>query len=209
MSQEDDPGVGAPDALDRPRRAWLYLVVVAAAIVVPVAVVIWMSMPRPPSVEYRPSAVDVVVSFEQAGAAWNVGLESGTRFLLTDSVRDLLRPVSGAPLSPRVGDLVMTDSLSSPTWVAFSEGGSGVPGEPCFAIHEEAFVAGDRIVFRSGLSVPIGSWRRDPPPSPNETITAGACLDRQGDAVERLLGLGARHGPIRSVDEGSGADTRI
>ena len=201
--------VGTPEALDRPRRTRLALVVVAAAIVVPVAVVVWMSMPRPPSVEYRPAAVDVVASVEQAGSAWDVGLESGAPFILTASVRDLLRPVSGAPLSPRVGDLVLTDSLSSPTWVAFSEGGSGVPGEPCFAIREEAFVAGDRIVFRSGLSVPIGSWRRDPPPTPNEVINAGACLDRQGNAVERLLGLGARHGPIRPVDEGSGADTRI
>jgi len=182
--------MGTPDSLDRPRRVWLDLVVVAVAVVVLVAVVAWMNVPRPPSVEYRPAAVDVVVSVEQRGAAWNVGLESGTRFDLTASVRDLLRPVSGAPLSPGVGDLMLTDSLSSPSWVASSSGGSDLPGEGCYAIHEQAFVVGDRLVFRSGLSVPFGTWRRDQPPSPNEILAAGACLDRQGRAVERLLGLG-------------------
>jgi hypothetical protein len=179
-----------PDALDRPRRVWLGLVVVAAVVVALVAVVAWMNGPRSPSVEYRPAVVDVVASFEQQGAGWDVGLESGARVVLTASVRDLLRPVSGAPLSPGVGDLMLTDSASSPSWVAFSSGGGDLPGDRCFAIHEQAFVVGDHLVFRSGLSVPVGSWRRDPPPSPNEILGAGACLDRQGRAVERLLGLG-------------------
>src|SRR6185436_146913 len=164
---------------------WPGLVVVAAIVVALVAVVGWMNVPRPPAVEYRPALVDLVVSVEQQGAAWDVGLESDTRLVLTASVRDLLRPVSGAPLSPRVGDMMLTDSLSSPSWVAFSSGGSGRPGgEKCFAIHEQAFVVLDRLVFRSGLSVPFGSWRDDTPPSPDEILAAGACLDRQGRAVE-------------------------
>lgn len=182
--------MGTPDHVDRPRRVWLDVVVVAAAVVALVAVVAWVNVPRPPSDEYRPTAVDVVISVEQVAEAWDVGLESGTRLLLTASVRDLLRPVSGPPLSPRVGDLMLTDSLSSPSWVAFSSGGSGVPGDGCYAINEQAFVVGDRLVFRSGLSVPFGTWRREPLPSPNEVLAAGACLDRQGRAVERLLGLG-------------------
>jgi hypothetical protein len=168
----------------------LGLVVVTAIVVALVAVVVWMNVPRPPSAEYRPAVADVVVSVNQQGAGWDVGLESASRLALTASVRDLLRPVSGAPLSPGVGDLMLTDSLSSPSWVAFSSGGGDLPGDMCFAIHEQAFVVGDRLVFRSGLSVPFGSWRRDPPPSPNEILAAGACLDRQGRAVERLLGLG-------------------
>jgi len=177
-------------ALNGPNRVRVVLAAVVAVIVAFVAVVMWMNAPRPPSVEYRPAVVDVVVSVEQLGAGWDVGLESASRLDLTSSVRDLIRPVSGPPLSPRLGDLMLTDSLSRPSWVAFSSGGSGLPGEGCFAIHEQAFVVGDRIVFRSGLSVPIGSWRRDPPPSPNEVLADGACLDRQGRAVERLLGLG-------------------
>jgi len=191
VTQRDyHPGMGTPDALDRPRHVWLDLVVAAAVVVALVAVLAWMNVPRPPSVEYRPAAVDVVVSFENGADGWDVILESGTRFVLTASVRDLLRPVSGAPLSPRVGDLMLTDSPSSPSWVAFSNGGSGLPGKGCYAINEQAFVVGDRLVFHSGLSVPFGTWRREPLPSPNDILAAGACLDRQGRAVERLLGLG-------------------
>jgi hypothetical protein len=182
--------MGTPDTLGRPLRVVLGLVVVGAGVVALVAAVAWLIVPRPPSVEYRPAVVDVVASFEQQGTGWDVGLESAARVVLTASVRDLLRPISGAPLSPRVGDLMLTDSLSSPSWVAFSSGGGDLPGDSCFAIHQQAFVVGDRLVFRSGLSVPIGPWRRDPPPSANEILTAGACLDRQGRAVERLHGLG-------------------
>jgi len=176
-----------PAAAGRDHRPWLALAVSAVIVAVMLVVLVRISAPSRPGIEYRPAAVDLVASIEQAGAGWDVGLESGPHATLTDSVADVLRPVSGAPLSPRIGDLMLTDSLTAPSWVAFSNGGGGAAGTACYPINQEAVVDGDRILFRSGLSVPLGSWRREPTPSPGVTI-AGACLDRQGRAVDRILG---------------------
>jgi hypothetical protein len=176
-----------PAAAGRGRHPWRALAVAAVIVAVTLVVLVRISAPARPSNEYRPAAVDLVASIGQAGASWDVGLESGAHASLTASVRDILRPVSGAPLSPRIGDLMLTDSVTSPSWVAFSSGGGGAAGTACYAINQEAVIDGDRILFRSGLSVPVGSWRREPMPSPGVTI-AGACLDRQGNAVERILG---------------------
>jgi hypothetical protein len=178
------------------RRSWSGLALAAAiGVVLLVAGLAWTSGPRPPGVEYRPAAVDLVTSFENGEGGWVVALESGALVKLTASVRDLLRPVHGAPLSPSVGDLLLTDSLESPTWVAFTSGGGGAPGKECYPIQAEAYVFADRLVFRSGLSVSFGPWRREPLPPPATTLP-GACLDRQGKAVERLLGLGFQP-PVR------------
>ncbi len=176
-----------PAAARRDRRRWLALAVTAVIVTVMVFVLARLVTPSRPDIEYRAAAVDVVASVEQIGAAWDVGLESGAHAVLTSSVADVLRPVSGSPPSPRVGDLMLTDSVTSPSWVAFSSGGGGAAGVACYPINQEGVVDGDRILFRSGLSVPVGAWRREPAPSPGVTI-AGACLDREGSAVERILG---------------------
>jgi hypothetical protein len=176
-----------PAATGRDRRPWLALALTAVIVAATVFVLLQVMAPSRSTVEYRPSTVDVVVPIDQMGAAWDVGLESGAHATLTGSVRDVLRPVSGAPLSPRIGDLMLTDSVTSPSWVAFSSGGGGAARAACYPINQEAVVDGDRILFRSRLSVPVGSWRREPTPSHGVTI-AGACLDRQGNAVERILG---------------------
>src|SRR3954453_9246746 len=105
------------------RSYWSRLAVAAVIGVVLVAGIAWSSGPRPPAVEYRPAAVDLVTSFEEGQGGWVVHLESGAFVKLTAPVRDLLRPVQSALLSPRVGDLLLTDSLVSPTWVAFTTGG--------------------------------------------------------------------------------------
>ena len=176
-----------PAAARRDRRSWLALAVTAVIVTAVVFALTRLITPSRPATEYRAAAVDVVASVDQAGAAWDVGLESGGHVTLTASVHDVLRPVSGAPLSPGIGDLMLTDSLTAPSWVAFSSGGGGAAGAACYPINQEAVVDGDRILFRSGLSVPVGSWRREQTPSPGVTM-AGACLDRQGSAVERILG---------------------
>jgi len=176
-----------PAAAGRDRRPWLALAVTAVILIVIVLAFARLVTPSRPAIEYRPAAVDVVASVDQMGAAWDVGLESGAHAILAGSVADVLRPVSGAPLSPRIGDLMLTDSVTSPSWVAFSSGGGDAAGAACYPINQEAVVDDDRILFRSGLSVPVGSWRREPTPSAGVTI-AGACLDRHGSAVERILG---------------------
>jgi hypothetical protein len=158
--------------------------VAAAAVVAAVAVALITAGPSPAPREYRPGYVDLVASVEQAGAAWEVQLESGRRVTVDASVRDVLRPVS-PPLSPSVGDLMLADALP-PAWVAFSLGGGGPPGDECYEIHQPAVVRGDRLVFTSGLSLPIGVWRRGPVPSPGASF-GGACLDREGNAVDEVL----------------------
>ena len=145
--------------------------------------------PSVPAETFEPAAADVVASVAQVDAGWDLGLRGGGRFLLTDAVRDLLRPSPGGAFSPRVGDLLLTDSLSTPSWVAFSAGGGGPPGRECFQVQDRGTVSGDRVVLESGLSVPIGNWRDDPPPQEGATF-AGICLDASGRAVEALLGLG-------------------
>src|SRR6478752_5875987 len=147
-----------PAATRRDRRPWLALAVTAGIVTVMVFVLARIVTPSRPAIEYRAAAVDVVASVDQMGAAWEVGLESGGHVTLTASVRDVLRPVSGAPLSPQIGDLMLTDSLSSPSWVAFSSGGGAAAGAACYPINQEGFVDSDRILFRSGLSVPVGRW---------------------------------------------------
>ena len=110
---------------------------------------------------------------------------------LTAAVRDVLRPVSGAPLSPRIGDLMLADLSTAPTWVAFSIGGGGAAGKECYPINEGAVADGGRLVFRSGLSVAIGAWRREPLPS--QGLELGRRLP--GSSWQRR---GARPGPGRS-----------
>jgi hypothetical protein len=154
--------MGQPPAAGRNRHPWRALALAAVLVVGSAIVLVRAGGSSHPSIEYRPSIVDLVASIEQAGAAWDV-------------------------LSPRVGDLMLADSWASPSWVAFSSGGGGAAGEECYPINEGAVAEGGRIVFRSGLSVPIGSWRREPLPSPGVEL-AGACLDRRGSAVERILG---------------------
>ena len=170
---------------DRLLPGWRWIAGAGLVAAVILLTVMLVTRPWRPSAEYRPAAVDVVATITQVGSAWDLGLESGGHVLFTRSVRDLLRP--GGNLSPVVGDLMLADSLSTTTWVAFSSGGDDTPGTGCFPIYQEAHVVDDRLVFSSGLSVPIGAWRREPSPSQDVTF-AGACLDREGRAVTWTLG---------------------
>ena len=185
------PGAPPADRRDRRPLALAILAVgVVAVFVVAGAVSMLTAAQATPPPELRPRVADVVASVDQVGAAWDVGLASGRHVTLDSSVHDVFRPVSGAPMSPPLGALMLADALP-PTWVAFSLGGSGQAADECFEIHQPAIVRADRLLFTSGLSVPIGTWRREPQPSPGATL-AGACLDRSGKAVDSILGLGFR-----------------
>ena len=186
----DQRAATAPERRDGSRLPVLAILVVGVVAVIVVAgTVSLLTFDRGSAApELRSRVADAVVSVEQAGAAWDVGLESGHHVTLDSSVRDVFRPVSGPPLSPSVGDLMLADSLP-PTWVAFSLGGGGQPGSECFEIHERAVVDGNRLVFTAGLSVPIGTWRRGAAPAQGASL-GGACLDRQGRAVDVLLAPG-------------------
>ena len=142
-----------------------------------------------PRAEYRPVVADVVASVKQAGAAWDVKLRTGRHVLLTAAVDDIRRPGSGGPRSPTVGELLLTDSLARPSWVAISLGGGGDPGEERYEIPERATVTGGRMVFQSGLSFEIGEWRDGPTPAEGSRF-ASVYLDAAGRAVDDRLPFG-------------------
>lgn len=171
------------------------LVVVAILGVLLVGGLSWSLMPHRPSTEYRPTVAGVVVSASFAVDAYDTILDSGAHVAIDPRDAQLLVHglVTGQGGAPVAGDLLLADPAAMEPWFAVVTRGFGSVDGPCYQVSQTAFITGDRVVFGSGLSVPLGAWmefdhelvNQRITPAPDRVIDAngGVCLDAAGRAI--------------------------
>ena len=194
--------IGAPGDGPRPadaptgRRALVATAVSAALLV---GALYWSLTPHRPSTEYRPSVAGVVVSATFAVDAFDVVLDSGTHVAIHEHDAEItVHGLVASQGQPITGDLLLADPAAAKPWFVDVRRGFGSVDGPCFQVSQTAFITGDRVVFGSGLSVPLGSWKENDPrfrerlitPAPDRVIDAngGVCLDAAGRAIGPGIG---------------------
>jgi hypothetical protein len=189
----EPPGDGRhPGAAPTMRQALVTIAILAALLV---GALYWSLTPHRPSTEYRPSVVGVVVSATFAVDAYDTVMESGAHVLIHARDSELMAHglVAGQGGAPIAGALLLADPAATEPWFVVVSRGFGSVDGACYQVWQTAFITGDRVVFESGLSVPLGSWKEydrefpDQPvtPAPDRVIGAngGVCLDAAGRAI--------------------------